>query len=295
MAEGGTIGLGAARKRTSNGHEGGVRTVTDSPKNAVRDRSTVRPRYRRDMQPRLAVVHRVALGFACNNACVFCAQGRLRDAPPDDDPAIASAVAAGDTVFFQGGEPTLDADLPGRVARAAASGAALVVVQTNARRLAYSAYTDALARAGGGRLALDVSLHGATHDMHDFHTSARGSFAQTVAGLRQARRARIPAGITVVYTRSSYRHLVDIARIASALGAAAVRFQPVAPLGRASIEPSRLLAPEALARPFVAAAVREAQRLGVGGAFPFAGLGVAEPVAKKLSTTLGGRLGGSRA
>ena len=65
--------------------------------------------------------------------------------------------------------------------------------------------------------------------MHDWHTGTEGSFAQTVQGLRHARAERIPAGVTVVITRPSFRHLTEIVRVAHAAGAVAIHFAPVQP------------------------------------------------------------------
>jgi len=149
----------------------------------------------------MRVIH---VGFACNNACAFCAQGALRaerPAAPDEDLERAiDAIRPGETVAFVGGEPTLFAALPEWIRAADARGAASVLVQTNGRRLAYRAFARAL-REASPRLRLDVSLHGATAPMHDWHTGTEGSFAQTVQGLRHARVERIPAGVTVVITR----------------------------------------------------------------------------------------------
>src|SRR6185437_11675072 len=131
----------------------------------------------------------ITLGFACNNACVFCAQGEARHERPA---AIGAEVARaldeitpGETVALLGGEPTIFADLPSWIRAADARGAAHIVVQTNGRRLAYRAYARSL-REASTKLSLDVSLHGSTPAMHDWHTATPGSFAQTLQGLRNA-------------------------------------------------------------------------------------------------------------
>lgn len=208
----------------------------------------------------------VTVGFACNNACVFCAQGERRASPgagaPADVAALIAAVEPGEVVAFLGGEPTLAADLPAWIRAAAARGAARVVVQTNGRRLAYRAYARALAEASP-RLALDVSLHGATAAMHDYHTGVPGSFAQTVQGLRHARAERLPFGVTTVVTRSSFRHLAEIVRVAHAAGAAAVHLAPVEPFGHAARTASRLVPAPEMVLPHLGRAVAEAQRLGL--------------------------------
>src|SRR5262249_38978412 len=122
---------------------------------------------RRSPHPR-PTVRAITVGFACNNACVFCAQGDLARAPPPAAAAdrIARGLAAiepGETVAFLGGEPTLHDALPAWIREADARGAARIVVQTNGRRLAYRAFAEALRGASPlQKLSLDVSLQGST-------------------------------------------------------------------------------------------------------------------------------------
>lgn len=227
----------------------------------------------------------VFLGFACNNACVFCAQGALRkkETGPPDVAAQIAAISPGDTVAFTGGEPTVHDELPAWIKAADAQGAARIVVQTNGRRLAYHAFTRAL-REASPRLALDVALQGATAAMHEYHTGTPGSFEQTVRGARQARAERIPVGITTVVTRSNFRHLGEIARLAHAVGAEAIHLAKTEPLGRAAEARDRLLPARQMVLPHLTRAAAEARRLGlvvvVGDLKPtgiFAGIGETEP------------------
>lgn len=206
----------------------------------------------------------VAVGFACNNACIFCAQGDLRAAPPESDPAARIAgVTPGEHVALMGGEPTVFEELPAWIRAAHDRGATRVVLQTNGRRLAYRGYADAL-RTASPRLTLDVSLHGSTAPMHDYHTSAPGSFAQTVKGLANARAAGLPFAVTTVVTRSNFRHLTEIVRLAGALGARAIQLSVAAPHGRAARAADRVVPALELAAPHIARALAEAASMGLG-------------------------------
>lgn len=234
----------------------------------------------------------VALSFACNNACVFCAQGKLREAAAQVDGAEAVEQAAaslreGDTVALVGGEPTLDDRLPSFVRALDAAGAARIVVQTNGRRLVYRAYAKRL-REASPRLALDVSLAGSTEPMHDYHTGTPGSFKQTVLGLRNARAEQIPASVSAVITRSNFRHLAEIVRLSHAVSAAGVRFVPAQPFGTAAALRDRVVPAMELVGPYLALAMNEAAKLDLpvrvdatgapeeGAAGAFAGLGVVD-------------------
>ncbi len=207
----------------------------------------------------------VTLG--CNNGCGFCPQ---REARSDGEPGrfapdavaaqVSEAARSGQVVALVGGEPTIRPDLLALVALARREGARGVVVQTNGRRLAYAAYSRELTAAGAS--AVDVSLHGSTASMHDFHTGVAGSFAQTATGLGVARAAGLRVGVTSVLTRSNYRHASEIVRLAATRGASAVHLVLARPVGDAPLAPSLRPNPT-LAAPYLAAAARLAQSLGL--------------------------------
>lgn len=234
-------------------------------------------------------MQRVLVALGCNNACVFCAQGAMRETEGergDLEGQVVLASRSGGPLAFVGGEPTLLPDLPELIQLALHHGAQRVTLQTNARRLAYPAYTAALRRAGLS--GVDVSLHGSTAAMHEFHTGVAGSFAQTCTGIAVARAAGLDVGVSSVVTRSNFRHLVELVRLAHARGVRRLFLSCASPVGRAAIAPSVVPAPEMVA-PHAAEAARAAGRLGIdicldlsGKAvveppWPFAGIGSVEP------------------
>ncbi len=193
-------------------------------------------------------------GYACNNRCVFCAQGALRasEEPPSGANILGALGGMDRPVVFAGGEPTLRQGLVDwiRVARRAGEGP--VVLQTNGRRLAYRAYTASLAEAGAS--AVDVSLHGPTAQIHDHHTQTPGSFQQTVAGIGAARAAGLEVGISAVITRSNFRHLSQLVRRCVRLGVTRLRLAPARACGEAAALLPRVVPRLALARPHLQAA-----------------------------------------
>jgi MoaA/NifB/PqqE/SkfB family radical SAM enzyme len=233
----------------------------------------------------------ITLGLTCNNACVFCAQGDLSisERGPRDAALLMAAIAEvrpDEVVALQGGEPTLREDLPELLRALDSRGVRRIILQSNGRRLAYRTYARAL-REATGRLSLDVSLHGSTEPMHDYHTQVEGSFRQTLHGLRNARAEGIEACVTTVVTRSNYRHLAEIVKVAEQLGASAIRLSPALPIGRAAGAADRICAPAELVKPYLARALAEARRARLGFvvadqasspevAMRFAGLGEVE-------------------
>jgi MoaA/NifB/PqqE/SkfB family radical SAM enzyme len=192
----------------------------------------------------------------CNNACRFCSQADERAAGSSCEIDAPLSAVAGAAVAIVGGEPTLDGRLLEVAARARDGGAASVWVQTNARRLAYKSYAEELAR--NGVQALEVSLQGSSAAMHEYHTRAEGSFAQTVRGIANAVQARLRVAVTAVVTRSNLRHLETIVRTAHTVGAGAVRLRRVRAVGGALQEQARLVPAPALA----AAHLYEARAVG---------------------------------
>jgi len=79
--------------------------------------------------------------------------------------------------------------------------------------------------------------------------------------MRNARAERVPFGVTVVITRSSFRHLAEIARVAHASGAAAIHFATALPFGRAARDRSRVIPATDMVAPYLSRAVTEARRL----------------------------------
>lgn len=207
----------------------------------------------------------VALGRACDNACLFCAQeGLARDAFPDDvvDAELTRAREAGaDAVTFVGGEPALDPRLEARVARARAAGFVRVGVQTNGRALSASGRVGALARAG--LTDLHLSLHGAEARVHDWHTTAAGSFDAALQTLGAARAAGVEVVVVTVLTRSNFRVLSPIPRLLAARGVGAWCIDVPRWRGRAATTPDRVVPRLALALPFALHALDAAQALGL--------------------------------
>ncbi|MBM4372391.1 MAG: radical SAM protein, partial [Deltaproteobacteria bacterium] len=137
----------------------------------------------------------VLTGADCNNSCIFCMEADraarrravLAQTPADLRAAIRGYPAR-DHVLFTSGEPTLNDALPDLVGEAAAAGFHTVALITNGRRLAYTAYTELLLRRGLNRVT--VSIHGPDAVVHDGLTGVRGSFDQTLRGLRNLAAAR---------------------------------------------------------------------------------------------------------
>ena len=207
----------------------------------------------------------VALGRACDNACVFCAQqGLPRDAATDAavDAALEGARAAGFAgVTFVGGEPALDPRLPACVAKARAAGFTQVGVQTNGVALSVEGRLPELARRG--LTDVHLSLHGAEARVHDWHTGAAGSFEAALRTLGAARASGLDVVVVTLLTRSSFRVLSGIPRLLASRGVAGWCVAVPRWRGRAATGSDQVVPRLALAVPFALHALDASAHLGL--------------------------------
>ena len=199
------------------------------------------------------------VGFACNNRCVFCVQGtkrerfgarpveELRDILRRERPRV-------DAVVFTGGEPTVRRDLPELVAHARELGYRTIQIQTNGRMLAHRAYLERLVAAGATEFS--PALHGHVAALHDHLTGAPGAFAQTVTGIRHLKAMGRFVLTNSVVTRSSYRHLPELARLLVSLGVDQFQLAFVHPVGTAATLFDSVVPRMELAAPYLMAALQ---------------------------------------
>ena len=206
------------------------------------------------------------VGFACNNRCVFCAQGDKRSAVaaidlPELVERLRITFTPGRSLVLTGGEPTLRRDLVELVAAAYRIGYRQIQVQTNGRALAYPSLVARLRRAGVTEFS--PALHGPTAELHDALTCAPGSFDQTVAGIANA--IASGAGVitnTVVVTANLERLGDTLDRLAD-LGVGHAQLAMVHPVGTAAHHFDQVVPRLEVAAPAVAAAIRRGRARGL--------------------------------
>ncbi|MBI5533744.1 MAG: radical SAM protein [Deltaproteobacteria bacterium] len=178
----------------------------------------------------------VKIGFACNNRCVFCAQGHKREGcaqVPFDELVrrMRQGRETSDELVLTGGEPTARRDIVKVVAAAKAMGFREIQLQTNGRMLAYDRLVDELIRAGATEFS--PALHGPTAEIHDALTRAVGSYEQTVAGIRNVAARGMPIVTNSVVVRANVPHLVALVDLLGSLGVTQSQLAFVHPVGTA--------------------------------------------------------------
>lgn len=177
------------------------------------------------------------VGFACNNRCVFCAQGEKRSEcgmiPKDELLRRLEQVkdrTAG--VVLTGGEPILYKQLLTVIAAAREMGFSSVQIQTNGRMLSYPHIVKALIASGATEFA--PSLHGSTPEIHDTQTRAKGSWRESVAGIRNAVLTGLPVVTNSVVTRYNTHDLPSLVELLGRVGVKQAQLAFVHPVGTAA-------------------------------------------------------------
>lgn len=176
------------------------------------------------------------LGFACNNRCVFCAQGDKRTTCKTRPYVVLlneliRARSACTGVVFTGGEPSLHKQILPLVRAARALGYQSVQLQTNGRTLAYRDFVQRLVDAGVTEFS--PSLHGATAETHEALTAARNSFDQSVQGIENAVSSGVPVITNTVVTRDNASTVAEIVALLGSLGVKQAQLAFVHPVGTA--------------------------------------------------------------
>jgi MoaA/NifB/PqqE/SkfB family radical SAM enzyme len=178
----------------------------------------------------------VKVGFACNNRCVFCAQGEKRTqckAIPFEVlvERLQEARKKADALVLTGGEPTMHRHLPQLVRRARDMGFRVVQIQTNGRLLSYPHMLQGLIAAGATEFS--PSLHGSTAELHDGLTRAPGSWQQSMKGIRAVAAAGKRLITNSVITQSNVHDLPNLVGLLGSLGVRQAQLAFVHPVGTA--------------------------------------------------------------
>lgn len=130
----------------------------------------------------------LALTYRCNNKCLHCYAGGPREtkelAGREWAHVIDKLFALGiPQVVFTGGEPTLRDDLSDLIAHTQKVGLVSGLV-TNGRKLMDEAYFKSLVEAGLDHVQITIESHNSK--VHDKITGVKGSWRETVQGLKNA-------------------------------------------------------------------------------------------------------------
>jgi radical SAM protein with 4Fe4S-binding SPASM domain len=177
-----------------------------------------------------------ALTFKCQNDCVHCYTGgphETEELTTEEWKRVIDRVH-GVGVFiitFTGGEPTLREDLPELLQYAQKTGVVTGLV-TNGRRLKDKEYVKTLEQAGLDFVQVTLESH--KPQVHDSMTKARGSWKETVTGIKNAVASQIYVTTNTTLSNYNARDFLETIDFIKSLGVAGFGCNSLIYSGKAS-------------------------------------------------------------
>jgi len=160
--------------------------------------------------------HIVFVTPVCNNRCLMCCApvdaAKMREHPPFEEYTKKEIDELTNVreVYLTGGEPTTSPHIF-RVIRYIKSRhpGAVVNMVTNGRMFSYMNFAKRMSTLGINKIVTEI--HGPSADLHDRITRADGSFAQTVAGIKNLVSLNQNVELRTIVHRMNYERLPEIA------------------------------------------------------------------------------------
>ncbi len=177
----------------------------------------------------------IKVGYSCNNNCIHCVIAGHRERllsekkPLDRGTAevkklfLDAGKKSAESITITGGEPTIRKDFFELLEFA--SGLGLKVnIQTNGRAFSMPFFADKTLSVSPNAHFV-IALHNTKRGVHDAITRAKGSWKQTVGGIRNLKKGGGSVSLKVVLSRLNYKDLPALVLLAEKIG---VKEMPVA-------------------------------------------------------------------
>jgi radical SAM protein with 4Fe4S-binding SPASM domain len=153
----------------------------------------------------------LALTFRCQNDCVHCYAGGPHETPELNTEQWKQGIDRLSEigvfiVTFTGGEPTLREDLPDLLLYAQNKGMVTGLI-TNGRKLKDKGYVEKLEKAGLDFVQVTLESHKPL--IHDSMTGAKGSWKETLAGIRNAVQSQIYVSTNTTLSKQNAPTFLD--------------------------------------------------------------------------------------
>lgn len=215
----------------------------------------------------------IKFGYTCNNNCVHCViaddrrtlekLGMATDITTSEWKDILETYRGigADYIVLTGGEVTLRPDFAEIVAYCQNLGF-FMGLQTNGRAFAYPEGCKAIESAE--RIYLTVAIHGSNAQVHDAITRARGSFAETIAGIRNLLHMGKAVTPKIVISKYNQTDLVPIFELVQSLGVTQANFTFPHALGNARLNFNKVVPRYQEIKSELNILVEKGKKLGVG-------------------------------
>ncbi|MFH1849535.1 MAG: glycosyltransferase, partial [archaeon] len=155
------------------------------------------------------------LGRLCNNDCKFCKYlDNLDKSKPLNEVREELLAVKGAELIIRGGEPAIRDDFF-EIIRLAKKSFKSVILESNGRIFCYRDFCEQAIQSGIDKFA--IKLNSDNPLVHDRITGFKGSFIQTLQGIRNLKKLHQDVRIIVILCRDNYQHIADIVKFAKAL------------------------------------------------------------------------------
>jgi len=176
-------------------------------------------------------------------------------------------------VIFTGGEPLIRKDIFELVSYAKKLGYGLIQIQTNGRMLNYKPLAKKMADVGVTEFS--PAIHGHTAEIHELNTRVKGSFDQTLQGIKNLKELDQYIVTNSVITRFNYKYLPELVSLLLDLKVNQFQLAFVHPVGNAWKNFDLVVPKKSDVKPFVHKALEIAKEHGFSSgkamveAFPY--------------------------
>jgi len=152
----------------------------------------------------------------CNNNCVMCSNYSVRNMQEGRNidyfvNTIKEREPSPKEITLTGGEPFLNPKIFNLLKKLEASYPETPInILSNGRVFYYDKYCEELKKHLNKNIKIAISLLGPNPKIHDSITKARGSFNQTVKGVQNLIKRKIPVELRVIILKQNFEKLEDI-------------------------------------------------------------------------------------
>jgi radical SAM protein with 4Fe4S-binding SPASM domain len=193
----------------------------------------------------------LALTFRCQNDCAHCYAGGPHETPELETEQWKKVIDKLEQIgvfiaTFTGGEPTLRPDLPELLMYAQKKGIVTGLI-TNGRQLKSREYVATLEKAGLDFVQATLESHNPIH--HDKITGVKGSWKETVAGIKNATETQIYTTTNTTLSKHNADDFLDTMEFLKSLNVAAFGCNSLIYSGKAvEVDPDFALSLEKLSQ-----------------------------------------------
>jgi len=179
----------------------------------------------------------VYVGYNCNNQCIFCFEADKKFPYKTTDQIkkeIDIIRKIFDFINFMGQEPTLRKDIIELINYAKCLKFEEIGITTNGRMFAYNDFTKDILKSGLTQIVLTIA--GGTARSHDLHTLVKGSFEQSLAGIRNIlkfKKRSLSFIVNIMVTKKNFKELLKTVDFCVDLGIKEINIGHIMPLNKA--------------------------------------------------------------